>query len=108
MTKDFSDYDKHIFIDADLEGLIPGFLKNRYDDINNLNIYLVENDFKKIKETGHILKGLGGGYGFEEITIIGTELEKAAGEQDKKTIARLIEQLEFYLNNIKISFKHLN
>ena len=38
------------------------------------------------KILGHGMKGTGGGYGFDEITYIGSVLEDAGGNQDAEVI----------------------
>ena len=53
-----------ITVDPDLEDLIPGFLDNRYEDIDALMGALDRKDYETIRRLGHIMKGAGGGYGF--------------------------------------------
>ena len=57
-------------IDKDLEDLIPGYIKNRHNDIESMHTALESGDFENIRILGHSMKGSGGGYGFDEITTI--------------------------------------
>ena len=61
-----------IHADIDLEDLIPGFLENRRKDIVEIGSLLASDDYETIQRLGHSMKGAGGGYGFDEITYIGS------------------------------------
>ena len=92
-------------VDADLADLIPGFLENRHKDAARLAELLERADFAEIRRIGHSMKGVGGGYGFDEITFIGAEIEKAAGAEDADVIARECARLGDYLGRIEIVFE---
>ncbi len=92
-------------VDAELEDLIPGFIERRREDVVALRRSLAAGDLEKIRIAGHSMKGTGGGYGLDEITAIGAELEKAAtGGQDAQ-ISEIIDRLENYLERIEIRFE---
>ena len=94
-----------VVIDADLEELIPDFLKNRVTDLEKLKKSSDASDFQSIRSIGHSLKGVGGGYGFMKITELGAELEKSAKESDIDTIKRCISELQNYLEKLDIRFE---
>ena len=94
-----------VIIDPDLKELIPGFLENRSRDVQNLKAASAKNDFEALRSTGHSLKGVGGGYGFDGITEIGAEIEAFAKAGDMEKINENIAALEDYLNNIEIRFE---
>ena len=89
-------------IDEDLFDLIPGYLKNRQQDIESLHNCLVQGDFESIRITGHSMKGSGGGYGFDEITEIGRLIEKFATEENGLAIAEVLNRLADYLANVEV------
>ena len=89
-------------IDEDLFDLVPGYLKNRHQDISNMRESLAQGDFESIKISGHSMKGSGGGYGFDEITEIGGLIEKAAKENNGVVVGELIARLADYLANIEV------
>ena len=91
-------------VPAELEELIPGYLSNRQEDLRKLHQALQEEDFKAIYEIGHNLKGTGSGYGFNELTRIGSELELAASEPSAEKILKLLEVLKGYLENVEVQF----
>lgn len=94
-----------VIIDSDLEDLIPGFLENRLKDLEKLRNALSNSDFKTIQSIGHSLKGVGGGYGFDEISRLGAEIETAAKNDASEDIESNVSALENYLNNIEIKFE---
>lgn len=96
-----------VYIDPDLEQLIPDFLENRRGDIGQIQTALANRDFGAVRIIGHNLKGLGGGYGFEEMTQIGALLEKAAKDLDEPEINELSMRLDLYLSNIEVVFQEL-
>ena len=89
-------------IDPEVEDLIPGYLRNREDDVKAMTTALETGDYEKIRVLGHGMKGSGGGYGFEEITNIGREIEQSAKIPDWENIRRKIEELADYLNRVKV------
>lgn len=91
-------------IDRDLEDLIPGFLANRRSDIDKMRAALGSGDFEPIRIAGHSMKGAGGGYGFDDITRIGADIETAAQAEDVESINRGIDALEDYLERIDIIY----
>ena len=94
-----------VYIDPDLEFLIPQFLENREEDIKNLEKLLEESEFEQIRIIGHSMKGSGGGYGFDYLTQIGSQIEKQAELKNKRELKKLIMELKNYLNNIEIIYE---
>ncbi|MBT4266207.1 MAG: Hpt domain-containing protein [Deltaproteobacteria bacterium] len=92
-------------IDAELEDLIPGFLKSRATDIEKVREYLAETDFASIELLGHSLKGNGAGYGFDELTTIGQRIEQAAKEKSLAEINKTLDDLADYLENLEVEFE---
>lgn len=93
-----------VSIDKDLEDLIPGYIKNRYKDIESINTAINTGDYETIRILGHSMKGSGGGYGFDEITTIGMQIEKAAKETNTDDIKYWLEKLSHYLKHIDITY----
>lgn len=93
-----------VYIDSDIESLIPTFLDNRTTDIENLKNAIAHEDVAAIKKLGHILKGTGGGYGFDFITDIGRDIEIAGQQGDMDKTEKLTMQMEKMLDNLEIIF----
>jgi len=92
-------------IDADLEELIPEFIKNRYQDIRLIEKLLEDGNLAEIERLGHSMKGSGGGYGFDHISVLGKEIEDCAKLGEIQKIADTSRQLMDYLDNVKIIYK---
>ena len=82
-----------------------GFLENRQEDIQNLGCALQEIDFEKLRSIGHNLKGVGGGYGFPDITIMGAEIEEGAKANNTERVSENIKKLSYYLSNIEVFYE---
>ncbi len=93
-----------VSIDKDLEDLIPGYIENRHKDIKSIEAALDSGDYETIRILGHSMKGSGGGYGFDEITTIGMNLEKTAKEKNADEIKNWLEKLLYYIQNIDITY----
>lgn len=92
-------------VDADLESLIPGFLENRRKDLLSLRDALARQDLKSLQSTGHSLKGVGGGYGFDGLSELGAEIEKAAKAGEIGAIGSLVDRLGGYLDRVEVVFE---
>ncbi len=94
--------DNIVYVDIDLEDLIPEFMENRKNDVTLINQHLQNGEIEEIMRLGHSMKGSGGGYGFNKITEIGGTMEEAAKVGDLETISRSNEQLAGFLQKVKI------
>jgi len=92
-------------VDPDLKELIPGFLANRRKDITTLRDALAKGNVAQVQSTGHSLKGVGGGYGFAEMSAIGAELETAAKAGNVGVLAGLVDRYAAYLDRVEVVFE---
>ncbi len=97
-----------VYIDSDLEDIVPGFLDSKRSDINNMFQCLKENNFHPIQVLGHKMKGDGKGYGFDMISDVGADLETFAMEEKKEEIKVALEKLNNYLSSIEIVYKDMD
>ncbi len=94
-----------VHVDIDLEDLIPGFLDNRQSDLQKLEQALGDQDFETLRSIGHNIKGVGGGYGFHEMTVIGAAIEECAKENMLEAAIENVRKLSHYLSNIEIVYE---
>ncbi len=94
-----------VFVDPDLESLIPDFLQSIRDQVSHLFELLHADNYVEIKKIGHSLKGLGGGYGFQKITELGTQIERSAGSRQHDDIESELSDLRDYLSRVQFSSK---
>ncbi len=81
-----------------MEARVPAFLKNRRLDVISMLEALLRGDFKSVERSGHIMKGSGASFGFQDITDIGAALEEEAMGSDSigahKSVVKLTEYLD--------------
>ena len=92
-------------INEDLKEIVPGFLGNRRRDLQTLELALGQDDLHAIHMIGHRLKGDGGGYGFDAISVIGGILEQAAAREDRNEIRRQIAELGDFLARVTVVYQ---
>ncbi len=97
-------YKVAVVIDKDLEDLVPGFLENRETDIAKIQQALDVGDFEKIGRIAHDMKGMGGGYGFQEITDLGITMGEVSQQKDQERLQVLLDKYEYYLDNLVVNY----
>ncbi len=93
-------------IDSSLEAIIPGFLANRQRDLVTIESCLKQGDLNTIRMLGHRMKGDGGGYGFDQISVIGDQLERAAMAHNLSALHDQLNGLKDFLSRIEIVYVH--
>ncbi|MBW1972371.1 MAG: Hpt domain-containing protein [Deltaproteobacteria bacterium] len=94
-------------VDADLEDLIPDYLQNREKDIESIQEAISNQDYEAIRIIGHSMKGSGSGYGFEEISNIGKDIEEGAKRKDLDLIRNSLKKLLSYLKRVEVIYEEL-
>ena len=92
-------------VDAELADLIPEYLESRRKEIPLLRDALSHNDFDTVAGIAHMFKGSGGGYGFDRLSELGRDIERASHAQDAPSTQKNIADLEHYLNHIEVVYK---
>jgi PAS domain S-box-containing protein len=72
----------------------PAFLENRRRDLSKMRDALLARDFATIQHIGHNCKGIGTGYGFPEISSLGSTVECAARARDLIEVEKSIGEFE--------------
>ena len=88
--------------DPEIVPLVPTFLDNRRSELAMYREALAAGDYGRIQSNAHKMKGTGRGYGLAVISRIGGELELAAHEKDVAAMQRSIEELDAYLQRVRI------
>ena len=83
--------------------LMVRYLRNRQDDIAILRSALANGDFDAIRAKGHNLYGSGSAYGLDAVSKLGAALEKTARNKNGPDIAQLIEKLETFVSNVRVT-----
>lgn len=93
-----------IYADPEISDLIPGFLENRQKDIKTISAALSKKEYNTIRLIGHSMKGFGAGYGFDGLSDIGKDLEKAAEKEEPLSIQEELVKFETYLKNVQVVY----
>lgn len=93
-----------IEIDADLQDLIPQFLENRKKDIASLETLVAQKDLVAIAALAHKIKGAAAGYGFNDLSSMAAEMEKAAKANDASPLPGIASNMKNHFENIEIHF----
>ena len=94
-----------VVIDEDLRDLIPGYLENRRHDVAAILAALERGDFETIRSLSHMMKGSGGGYGFDEITAIGRACEEASKLSRAGEVRQQMNRLADYLERVEVVYR---
>jgi HPt (histidine-containing phosphotransfer) domain-containing protein len=94
-------------VDPDLCDLIPEFLEHKRGDTRAIlsGISGEHIDFEALSGIGHRLKGEGGSYGLDAISLYGAEIERAARSRDAEAIRRYANELAAYLDSVQIEYE---
>jgi HPt (histidine-containing phosphotransfer) domain-containing protein len=90
-------------VSGELRDLIPRFLANRRLDVEQLDAALRRGDLDAVRSIGHTLRGAGGGYGFDEITRLGAEIEARAKVREPG-LSALVRELADYLDGVDVVY----
>ena len=78
-----------------LKSLIPDYLANRKNELQELKQLLKQGKLVEIKKIGHKLAGNAGGYGLHELGQIGAKIEES------QTIEEVQTNINHYENELK-------
>lgn len=88
-------------LDPSIRELVPKFIKVSRERTDALRSHLVGGALDQVVELAHTLKGGGGAYGFEELSRLAAELERAARAGNVKQSECLAESMAQYLSRIQ-------
>jgi hypothetical protein len=94
-----------IRLDPELQAIVPKYLANRGKDCIALREQASTRAFADAKRLGHNMKGTGGGYGFEEVSRLGSEIEIASVAGDANRILALADELAAYLARVIVTYE---
>lgn len=93
-----------VSVDKILADLVPGFLKNKIDDLHFINDMIQQKDYSKIQKIGHNWKGACPSYGFHYLGEVGKQFELLVQNGEYKSLEELVRTLPSYLKNVTIEY----
>lgn len=94
-----------VTVAKDLEDLIPTFMANRTKELATLSVALGAGDMEQLRQLGHRMKGVGNSYGFEQISVLGKQIEDRAKIKDLTGLQALITEYTEYLAHVNIIYE---
>ena len=87
-------------VDADMIDLLPDFFRNRWANLRHARKLVQGGDFAELKRIAHGEKGVGGTYGFMELSELAREIEKGCADNNVAQLDSTLDQIEYYLRNV--------
>lgn len=94
-----------IYADPDLADEIPWYLEQARGYAEAIEKAMGNSDFETIEDTGYLMKGSGGSYGFAAISEMGKSLEQAAKEKDLDEIRKKVKELSRYIDMVEVVYE---
>ena len=94
----------HALVERSIGDLIPTFLNNRQREVEILRHALVRGDFELVRRLGHRMRGVGGSYGFEYVSLLGQRIEQCGRERDADLLGELVSEYSDYLASVRIDY----
>jgi len=82
------------FQSPEFQELINEYLAYLIGELGKAKQALTSGEYKFVQKFGHNLKGTGKGYGFDDLSQIGAEIETSAQQENAETLPPLLERLE--------------
>lgn len=79
--------------DPEFQVLVQAFLARLPQMVEEINAALTSKNWQAFESVSHKLKGMGGGFGFPELTVVGQKLNTMVREKSYDYLAREVEQL---------------
>ena len=93
-----------VHVESDFEDLLPKFMANRKKEVVTMQDALAQQDFETVRKIAHGMKGVGGSYGFDRVTIMATIIEQAANAASAAPITAELARLATYLDRVQVVF----
>jgi signal transduction histidine kinase/CheY-like chemotaxis protein/HPt (histidine-containing phosphotransfer) domain-containing protein len=90
-------------VDAEVLPLIPAFMAEMRQLLEAIRTALAANDYGTVGNIAHQITGVGGSYGFEELSVLARSLEGAAKERDRAQVHGLVLACADYLEKVEVA-----
>lgn len=95
----------NVVIDEEIKDLVPNYLDKRKTDLETMKSYLERDLFDELRSLGHKIKGSGGGYGFQGLSVLGARIEQAGKNSDKAKLDHAIHLYADFLEKVEIRYE---
>lgn len=88
--------------DPDFEEILQMFVESIPEKQKTFRESFLQGEWNSLKTQAHQLKGSGGGYGYDELSIEAANLERACQSQDIDQIGQALNSLLNYMGRITV------
>lgn len=92
-------------VDVEIADLIPKFLLQMQEASRSMGESADKGDLPAVLGLAHQITGVGGSYGFHEITHLGRAIEETIRKADGAAVHRLIAELDTYLQSVEVVYE---
>ena len=92
-------------VDPLLRELMPDFLRETAEQLQRMASLLAGGDFAALRSEAHRLKGVGGSYGFAQMSEAAAALEQASARTDSARAADLLAALQQQLDGVRAAYR---
>ena len=92
-------------VDVEIADLIPKFLLQMQEASRAMRESAARGDLPAVLGLAHQITGVGGSYGFHEITHLGRAIEETIKKADRAAVTRLIAELDTYLQSVDVIYE---
>jgi len=90
-------------VDAEILPLIPAFLAEMRQLVEGIRTAMTTDDYGTVGGLAHRIAGVGGSYGFEELSVLARSLEGAARESNRAQVQGLALACANYLEKVEVA-----
>ena len=94
-----------VFVDPELEPIMGRYLEIRREELAEVLVAIHAEDAEMTRLLGHRLKGSGGSYGMDGLTVLGKNIEEAAKVDDFSTALVMAGLVREYLDSVEIIYR---
>ena len=93
-----------IRIPSSMRILVQRYLCDMTKEVQRCFDHLEKNDLEEVKIFGHRLRGSGGAYGFNQLTVLGASIEKSAAGCDRESTYKSVKEVKEYLDAVCVTY----
>jgi len=97
--------DDTVILSRRFEELIPGFIENRRNELEELRGALDAGRYEQLTQLGHRMRGIGSTYGFDRVSELGEQIEQRAAASDRAGLAACLAEYGDYLARLKVVYE---
>lgn len=94
-----------VSVDKSIRDIVPGYLEAKRTELPRLFAFLTAGDLASLRRAGHKLAGSGGGYGFDRISELGTQIEDLSRADNAAGLTEPLTKLRDYIENLEIVYE---